>query len=51
MSREQEKSLVAQANRILREAGLSSDGRPKSAKRESFKAISTPCGGKPGYRR
>ena len=51
MSQEQEKNLVDQANRILAQAGCSTDGRPKTAKRESLKAISTPCGGKLGYRR
>lgn len=51
MSQQEVKSLVALADQILKEAGCASDGRPKGVKRESLKAISTPCGGKPGYRR
>lgn len=46
-----QKDLLAQANKILAKAGYSADGRPKSAKRESLKAISTPCGGRTDRRR
>lgn len=41
----QQKALLAQADRILKGAGYKTDGRPKSDKRESLKAISIPCGG------
>lgn len=43
--------LEAQANKILARAGYFYDGRLKTAKRESVKAVSVPCGGKPGYRK
>jgi hypothetical protein len=46
-----ERALEAKANQILARAGYKSDGRPKTAKRESLRAISIPCGGKPGYRK
>ena len=46
-----QKELLVKANKLLAQAGYARDGRPKSAKRESLKAISVPCGGKPGWKR
>ena len=51
MSQTQKDPLSAQADKILAKAGYSADGRPKSDARGSVKAISTPCGGKPGWKR
>jgi hypothetical protein len=51
MQQVKEGSLVAQANAILARAGYAEDGRPKSDKRVSVRAISTPCGGKPTDRK
>jgi vacuolar-type H+-ATPase subunit E/Vma4 len=45
-----QKELEAEADRILARAGYEADGREKSAKRESLRAISTPFGGKPGFK-
>jgi len=45
-----QKELKAEADRILAQAGYKADGRENSAKRESLRAISTPFGGKPGYK-
>jgi len=47
----QQKVLLAQADRILKGAGCKTDGRPKSDKRESLRAISIPCGGRADRRR
>lgn len=47
----QQKSLLAQADRLLKRAGYKPDGRPKSDKRESLRAISTPCGGRTDRRK
>ncbi|HEY4528246.1 MAG TPA: hypothetical protein VJJ48_00260 [Candidatus Paceibacterota bacterium] len=41
----------AQATKLLARAGYQSNGQVKSSKRVSVRAISTPCGGKPGWRR
>jgi len=46
-----QKELEAKANKLLAKAGYARDGRPKSAKRESLKMISIPCGGQPGFKR
>ena len=47
---ESQQELEAEANRILAQAGYKADGRETSAKRESLRAVSTPFGGKPGYK-
>lgn len=49
MSAKEQKVLSAEADKILARAGYSVDGRLKTTKRESLRAISTPCGGKPSY--
>ncbi|OHA87674.1 MAG: hypothetical protein A2644_02640 [Candidatus Zambryskibacteria bacterium RIFCSPHIGHO2_01_FULL_39_63] len=46
-----QKVLLAEANKILARAGYSSDGRPKSDRRMSLKAVSTPCGGRTDRRK
>lgn len=51
MATNHQRTLEAQANKILAQAGYFYDGRLKTAKRESVKAVSVPCGGKPGYRK
>ncbi|MFZ2764084.1 MAG: hypothetical protein WAX80_03565 [Minisyncoccia bacterium] len=43
--------LEAQANSILAKAGYQADGQRKGAKKVSVRAISTPCGGRPGWKR
>ena len=51
LSANKQKNLEAEADKILARAGYRADGQVKSAKRESLRAISIPCGGKPGYKR
>lgn len=51
MANNHQRTLEAKANKILAQAGFRHDGQRKSAKRESVRAISIPCGGKPGYRK
>lgn len=51
MVKKTRKELVAEANSLLAQAGYKPDGRPTTAKRGSVRAISTPCGGRSGFRR
>ena len=52
MSAEKQKGLLAQANKILAQAGYRPDGRKKTERiGKSLRAISTPCGGLTLWRR
>lgn len=43
--------LEKQATALLRKAGYRADGRKAGERRLSIRAISTPCGGQPSWRR